>query len=215
MNTEFISTLPSNIVLAAVTKNHPSCIVVEAARAGIKHIAENRVQEAKHKLDEIGKCGLVWHLIGHLQTNKVRAAVGIFDVIESVDSIRLMKVLNEEAARIDKVQDILLQLNLTHEPQKTGFSEADYREALTLLPEFANLRVCGLMVIAKDVDDPEETRPVFRRAKELFQQLQRMYPVEVLSMGMTNDYRVAIEEGSTEIRLGRALFGERDYSIKC
>ncbi len=209
-----MSTLPSGIVLVAVTKNHPSGVITEAAKAGIEHIAENRVQEAKHKLEEIGKCGLVWHLIGHLQTNKVRVAVGIFDVIESVDSIHLMRVLNEEAARISKVQDILLQLNLTCEPQKTGFGEADYREALALLPEFANLRVRGLMVIAKDVDDPEEMRPVFRRAREMFLQLQRVYPVDVLSMGMTNDYRVAIEEGSTEIRLGRALFGERDYSIK-
>lgn len=209
-----INSIPSDIVLVGVTKNHPGTVIVEAAKGGIRHIAENRVQEAKHKLDEFGKCGLVWHLVGHLQTNKVRTAVGIFDIIESVDSIHLMEVLDREAERINKVQDILLQLNLTREPQKTGFSEDGYREALRVLPKFGNLRLRGLMVIARDTDDIGEIRAVFRAARNLFVDLQKECPVDILSMGMTNDYRVAIEEGTTEIRLGRALFGERDYLMK-
>lgn len=214
MNTNLVVSLPPDVVLVGVTKNHPAAIIVEAAKGGIRHIAENRVQEAKHKFDEIGKCGLVWHLIGHLQTNKARTAVGIFDIIESVDSLHLMETLNEEATRIGKVQDILLQLNLTHEMQKTGFSEQDYQETLQVLPRFSNLRLRGLMVIAQDTECIEETRPVFRQAKEMFSQLQQKYPVDILSMGMTNDYKIAIEEGATEVRLGRALFGERDYSVR-
>ncbi len=214
MDKNLISSFPVNVVLVGVTKNHPASIIVEAAKNGISHIAENRVQEAKHKYDEIGKCGLVWHLIGHLQTNKARTAVDIFDIIESVDSLHLIEVLNEEAARIGKVQDILLQLNLTHETQKTGFNEQDYQEVLQVLPRFSNLRLRGLMVIAKDTENIEETRPVFRQAKEMFSQLQQKYPVDILSMGMTNDYKIAIEEGATEVRLGRALFGERDYSVR-
>lgn len=214
MNSAILKDIPQDVVVVGVTKNHTSDVIKTALANGIRHIAENRVQEAKHKFDELGKSGLVWHLIGHLQTNKARVAVNIFDIIESVDSLHLLTVLNEEAARVGKVQDILFQLNLTQEPQKTGFNMPDFAEALDFLPKFSSIRLRGLMVIAKETDNSEETRPVFRQARNEFIKLQKSFSVDILSMGMSNDYKVAIEEGATEIRLGRALFGERDYSVR-
>ena len=202
------------VTLVAVTKNHAPEVITEALSLGVECIGENRVQEAKHK-KEVLPAGGKWHLIGHLQTNKARQAVALFDLIESVDSERLLALINEEAGRIGKVQDILLQLNIAKEEQKTGFTKEEYLVVLEKLGDFKNIRLRGLMVIAQACTDIEETRPVFAAGYRAFGRLKETHPeVDCLSMGMSNDYTVAIEEGANMVRVGTALFGQRDYSLK-
>ena len=202
------------VTLVAVTKNHAPEVITEALSLGVECIGENRVQEAKHK-KEVLPAGGKWHLIGHLQTNKARQAVALFDLIESVDSERLLALINEEAGRIGKAQDILLQLNIAKEEQKTGFTKEEYLAVLEKLGDFKNIRLRGLMVIAQACTDIEETRPVFAAGYRAFCRLKETHPeVDCLSMGMSNDYTVAIEEGANMVRVGTALFGQRDYSLK-
>ena len=202
------------VTLVAVTKNHTPEVITEALSLGVECIGENRVQEAKHK-KEVLPAGGKWHLIGHLQTNKARQAVALFDLIESVDSERLLALLDEEAGRIGKLQDVLLQLNIAKEEQKTGFTKEEYLAVLEKLGDFKNIRLRGLMVIAQACTDIEETRPVFAAGYRAFCRLKETYPeIDCLSMGMSNDYTVAIEEGANMVRVGTALFGQRDYSLK-
>ena len=194
------------VTLVAVTKNHPPEIITDIEALGIANVGENRVQEAKHKQEALGKHGY-WHLIGHLQTNKARQAVALFDLIESVDSEHLLAAVDKEAERIGKVQDILLQ--------KSGLDKEDYLAQLPKLPEYKHVRLRGLMVIAQKCEDIEQTRPVFAAGYRAFARLKQQYPqADILSMGMSNDYTVAIEEGANIVRVGTALFGQRDYSLK-
>ena len=204
----------NDVILVAVTKNHPPEVIAESIALGLQNIGENRVQEAKHKQEAIGKQGY-WHLIGHLQTNKARQAVAHFDLIESVDSEHLLAAVDKEAARIGKVQDILLQLNIAHEEQKSGLDKEEYLALLPKLAEYKNVRLRGLMVIAQKCEDVEETRPVFAAGYRAFVRLREQYPeIDVLSMGMSSDYMIAIEEGANVVRVGTALFGQRDYNYK-
>lgn len=204
----------NDVILVAVTKNHPPEVITESLALGVQNIGENRVQEAKHKQEAIGKQGF-WHLIGHLQTNKARQAVAYFDLIESVDSEHLLAAVDKEAARIGKVQDILLQLNIAHEEQKSGLEKEEYLALLPKLAEYKNVRLRGLMVIAQKCDDIEETRPVFAAGYRAFVRLKKQYPeIDILSMGMSSDYPIAIEEGANVVRVGTALFGQRDYSYQ-
>lgn len=203
-----------SVTLVAVTKNHPPEIITDIEALGIANVGENRVQEAKHKQEALGKHGY-WHLIGHLQTNKARQAVALFDLIESIDSEHLLAAVDKEAARIGKVQDILLQLNIAHEEQKSGLEKEAYLDLLPKLDEYKNVRVRGLMVIAQKCEDIEETRPVFAAGYRAFVRLREQRPeIDLLSMGMSHDYQIAIEEGANIVRVGTALFGERDYSLK-
>jgi pyridoxal phosphate enzyme (YggS family) len=187
------------VTLVAVTKNHPVDVVLESLALGVTNIGENRVQEAKEKRTIVPDRGF-WHLIGHLQTNKAKQAVTLFDLIESADSEH-------------KQQDILLQLNIAREEQKTGFLIEDYLAILPQLDDYKNLCVRGLMVIAPLCGDIEETRPVFKEGYRCFCELRAQRPgIELLSMGMTHDFTVAVEEGANIVRVGTALFGKRDYS---
>ena len=204
----------NDVILVAVTKNHPPEVITKSLALGVQNIGENRVQEAKHKQEAIGKQGF-WHLIGHLQTNKARQAVAHFDLIESIDSEHLLAAVYKEAARIGKVQDILLQLNIAHEEQKSGLEKEEYLALLPKLAEYKNVRLRGLMVIAQKCDDIEETRPVFAAGYRAFVRLKKQYPeIDILSMGMSSDYPIAIEEGANVVRVGTALFGQRDYSYQ-
>lgn len=204
----------NRVEILAVTKNHPPELIVDAFNSGLTEVGENRVQEALHKQAVIDNKDIQWHLIGHLQTNKARQAVGLFDIIESVDSLRLLELLDKEAQRINKVQKILLQINIAEEPQKTGFSVGDYETAVTKIDNFPNLSLQGLMVIAPQTDDTEKIRSVFRKGYEFFAKLKEVQPVSILSMGMSEDFSIAIEEGANQVRLGSALFGARNYSLK-
>lgn len=201
---------PEKITIVAVCKTAPREAVDAAADLGFRHFAENRVQDALRKFEAPLPPGCDLHLIGHLQTNKARPAVGLFDVIESVDRASLIVALEKEAARIEKRLPVLLQVNIAGEQQKAGCTPQEAHELLTALTASAWLAPQGFMTMAPLVDDPEQVRPVFRGLRELRDHLQEQFadvPLPVLSMGMSNDYPVAIAEGATLVRIGRAIFG--------
>ena len=200
------------VCLVAVTKNHPAAVVTEIQSLGVGNIGENRVQEAREKQQQIGHPGK-WHLIGHLQTNKAKQAVEFFDLIESADSEHLLRALEKEAAKQGKVMDVLLQINVAREPQKTGFLPEDYEAVLPLLDSFPHIRVRGIMVIAPNTPDQTVLHCVFRQGYDYFCKLKRQRKdIDFLSMGMTSDYAIAVEEGANMVRVGTALFGARDYN---
>lgn len=202
----------TEVLLVAVTKNHPASAVTDILSLQVTDVGENRVQEARDKQKLLGHPGN-WHLIGHLQTNKAKQAVELFDIIESVDSEHLLLALDKEAGKLGKRIDILLQINIAGETQKTGFAPADYAAILPKLDLFTHVRTRGIMVIAPQTDQVESVRPVFREGYRYFCALQKERPqIDYLSMGMTEDYQVAIEEGANVVRIGTALFGPRDYS---
>jgi pyridoxal phosphate enzyme (YggS family) len=200
------------VCLVAVTKNHPAAVVTEIQSLGVGNIGENRVQEAREKQLQVGHPGK-WHLIGHLQTNKAKQAVEFFDLIESADSEHLLRALEKEAAKQGKVMDVLLQINVAREPQKTGFLPEDYEAVLPLLDSFPHIRVRGIMVIAPNTPDQTVLHSVFRQGYDYFCKLKRQRKdIDFLSMGMTSDYAIAVEEGANMVRVGTALFGARDYN---
>ena len=208
----------TSVTLVAVAKGFKTPQVLEALDAGVRNIGENKIQEALLKYDDVNKAAqskgvcLNWHMIGHLQTNKVRQAVRIFCLIHSVDSIRLAEIINKEAAKICKIQYILLEVNVSGELSKYGFSTDSVQDAFTKIRGLGNLRLQGLMMVAPLLDDPEKARPAFRRFCQLADDLakQRFLPRDYkLSMGMSDDFPVAVEEGATMVRIGRAIFGER------
>ena len=206
--------ISQDVLLVAVTKNHDVEAMREAIDAGAAVIGENRVQEASQKYAVLDR-NVTWHLIGHLQTNKVKHAVKIFDVIESVDSIKLAEAINKEAAKLGKVQKILVQVNLVKEASKTGVYLEDLPELLTAIDGMDNLKLMGLMFIAPIAENPEDVRPMFNQMYNLFTKVQKMplthADIKYLSMGMTHDYRIAIEEGANIVRVGTAIFGPRQY----
>lgn len=202
------------VQLVAVTKNHTVSEMSEAVAAGATVVGENRVQEAMEKYQQIGD-KVKWHLIGHLQTNKVKHAVQIFDLIESIDSIKLAETVNKQAAKINKVQDILVQVNLVKEESKTGVYLEDLPALLKDIDQLTSLKLCGLMFVAPKVENLEDVRPMFHRMYELFRDVQKSKfvhaDIKYLSMGMTHDYKIAIEEGANIVRIGTAIFGPRQY----
>lgn len=200
---------PEEIELVAVTKTVTVEAIKEAVAAGIKIIGESRIQEAEEKFAEIGT-KVKWHLMGHLQTNKVKKALGIFDLIHSVDSLRLAEAINKEAQRTGKIQPILIQIKTTFTQTKFGFEEEKLKEAAARISALPYLQVQGLMTIGPLVGDPQEARPCFGRLKRLFEEIKEEWPMKCLSMGMTNDFEVAIEEGANLVRIGRGIFGERE-----
>lgn len=199
-----------DIVLVVVTKTRSVAEIREAIACGATDIGENYVQEAEAKYSEIGN-GLRWHMIGHLQRNKVKHAVEFFDMIQSVDSEELAREIGRRAEAIGRCMDVLVEVKISSEPTKFG---VDCDEALRLadrISDISGIRVCGLMGMAPIVSDPEAARPYFARLKQIWDKLpqeQRLY----LSMGMTQDFEIAIEEGSNMVRIGTAIFGPRDTS---
>ena len=198
--------LGDKIILVAVTKNHGVELMREAIDAGATDIGENRVQEATEKFQTLDR-QVTRHLIGHLQTNKVKAAVKLFDVIQSVDSEHLAASLDKAAKNIGKVQDVLIQVNLARESQKSGVLLEDLDSLIKFVDEAKNLRLRGLMMIAPNFSDVEECRPLFRQMRELFDELKTSREnFDMLSMGMTHDYKIAVAEGANVVRVGTAIF---------
>ena len=200
--------------LVAVTKNHGVDEMREALDGGVTDIGENRIQEAREKFETLER-DATWHLIGHLQKNKAKYAVKLFDLIHSVDTLELACALDKEAQKIDKVQKILVQVNLAKEASKSGVYEEDLQPLLEAVDELSHLQLAGLMCIAPNYEDVEEVRPLFRRMYEIFQRTKE-FPwktanIIYLSMGMTHDYRIAVEEGANIVRVGTAIFGPRQY----
>lgn len=202
------------VQLVAVTKNHDVAAMREAIDAGATAIGENRIQEAREKYTTLDR-KTAWHLIGHLQTNKAKYAVRMFDLIHSVDSENLALELDKAAGRIDKVQDVLVQVNLAREDSKSGIYREDLLPLLHRVDELPHLRLCGLMCIAPNYDEAEQCRPLFREMYEIFQKVKEISfataNIKYLSMGMTHDYTIAIEEGANLVRVGTAIFGQRQY----
>ena len=203
-----------NIKLIAVTKNHDIYAMREAIDAGALFVGENRVQEAMEKIETLER-NVEWHLIGRLQTNKVKQAVKAFDLIQSVDRLKLAIEIEKAAGKINKVQDVLIQVNLAKEESKTGIYREDLPGLLQKVDEMEHLHLCGLMCIAPNYDEVEKCRPLFREMYKIFLEVRKMSlktaDIKYLSMGMTHDYTIAIEEGANIVRIGTAIFGQRQY----
>jgi pyridoxal phosphate enzyme (YggS family) len=211
----------SEITLIAVTKMHPAAAIAAAAELGITHIGENKVQEFDSKQSEWiplrASHRLHAHLIGHLQSNKAARATSLFDAIDSVDSLRLAERLDAAAAALDRTLPVLIEIKLSDEEAKSGLApqSAELEQLLERLPSLTHLNARGLMTVPPYLRDAEAVRPYFRQLRELRDAYAQRHPklqLNALSMGMTHDYAVGIEEGATEIRLGTALFGARVYS---
>lgn len=202
------------ITLIAVSKTKPIPMLEEVYQEQIRDFGENKVQELTQKEEVLPK-DIRWHMIGHLQRNKIKYIVDKTTLIHSVDSIRLAEAIHKEAQKKGIVADVLLEVNVAEEESKFGFSYDEVLPALETLKTFTNIRIRGLMTIAPFVENPEENRSVFASLKQLSVDIAKKnidnIEVEILSMGMTNDFEVAIEEGATMIRVGTAIFGERQY----
>jgi len=199
---------PSEIRLVSVSKTHSAEVLREAIQAGISVFGENKVKEAEGKIVDLGRDGIEWHLIGHLQSNKARKAVRLFDYIHTVDSVdlaeRLERICFEEGR---ERLDVLIQVDLAGEETKSGIPEVDLPSLIEYLTSCERLKLVGLMILPPFFDDPKATRPYFKRLREIRDDL---LPGGELSMGMSHDFEVAIEEGATMVRVGTAIFGERE-----
>ncbi len=201
---------PGSVTLVAVTKGQPPEVVCAVAALGLSLFGENKVQEAKAKIPQcLGR--LRWHMIGHLQTNKCRDAVELFEMVQSVDSLRLAEELNRRAEQAAKTMPVLLEVNAVGEASKFGCRPDQLLADLARINALPRLEIHGLMTVPPWTPDPEKVRPVFRQMRELQEQCEQLLgaPLPHLSMGMTGDFEVAIEEGATMVRIGTALFGER------
>jgi len=203
----------ADITLIAVSKTQPIIIIEKAFCAGLFHFGENKAQELHEKAGQI-KENLIWHFIGHLQTNKVKYVINSAEFIHSVDSLKLAEEINNRAGKIDKLQKVLLEINTSLEASKFGLiEEKDIINLAEYVKNSDNLELTGLMTMAPFTDDAVLIRNSFSKLRSWFESLnQRGFGLKELSMGMTNDYEIALEEGATMLRIGTAIFGERDYS---
>ncbi len=204
------------VTLIAVSKTKPVSDIRQAMESGIKVFGENKVQEIRDKTEEI-KEPLEWHMIGHLQTNKVKYLPGKVCMIHSVDKMSLAEEIEKQASKHDLIMDVLCEVNMAGEDSKFGLTPIDTPDFVRSIASFEHIRVRGLMTIAPYTDDPESNRKYFRGLKQILEQLKSENingtQLDTLSMGMTGDYEVAIEEGATFVRVGTGIFGERNYSI--
>ena len=205
---------PEEIKLLAVSTSHPADIIQRAIEAGVRDLGENRVQEAEEKITEVGRSSARWHLIGHLQSNKARRAVTLFDVIHSLDSVALARRLESMCVEEGREKlPVLIQLNLAGEATKSGINKEELPELIETVTGCSHLSLIGLMSVPPFFEDAEPVRPLFRQLRELRDQLNAQGVFAgangELSMGMTHDFPVAIEEGATIVRIGTAIFGER------
>ena len=204
------------ITLIAVSKTKPVSMLEEAYSAGIRNFGENKVQEMCEKYEVMEK-DIRWHMIGHLQTNKVKYLIGKTALIHSVDSYKLACEIEKQAAKHNCIMDILIEVNIAEEETKFGLSEEDVINLVKQIAQLPHVRIQGLMTVAPYVVDSEENRPFFRKIKQLSVDINNQnidnVSMNILSMGMTGDYMVAIEEGATMVRVGTGIFGERNYNI--
>ena len=207
---------PTSIGLVAVSKTKPVSLIVEAIDAGITDIGENRVQEAQSKHPQIASL-VKWHLVGHLQRNKVKQALRIFNLIHSVDSLHLLDEIDRRSAQLNRTTEVLIQVNTSAEPSKYGLEPNQTLNFIENTHPYTHVRIKGLMTIGAFLPDPEAVRPMFVLLRQLRDKItaQQFPKVEMdnLSMGMTNDFEVAIEEGANLIRVGTAIFGERAENV--
>ncbi|RLB08887.1 MAG: YggS family pyridoxal phosphate-dependent enzyme [Deltaproteobacteria bacterium] len=211
---KILSELPEGVLLVAAAKTRTPEEILEAIEAGVHIIGENYVQEAEKAYKVIGNKA-EWHMIGHLQTNKVKKAVKIFDMIETVDSVKIANAIDKECKKLGKVMPVLVEVNSAEEPQKAGVMPDEVISFIQSISQLSNIRIKGLMTMGPLVDDPEELRPYFRKTKQLFEKIKEMnipnVEMKYLSMGMSDSYKVAIEEGANMVRIGTKIFGPRQY----
>jgi hypothetical protein len=204
---------PSDVTLIAVSKTYPVMAIKEAQKEDISDFGENKVQELMQKIPDLQN--VKWHLIGHLQTNKVRYIIGQVALIHSVDSMRLAEEISRQAVKQNLKAAVLLEVNVAREASKHGFLEEELLDVVMKISRLEGIAVKGLMTVAPYVADPEENRQIFRKLFHLSVDIQKQnidnISMDILSMGMSNDYQVAIEEGATMVRIGSAIFGQREY----
>jgi pyridoxal phosphate enzyme (YggS family) len=209
---QILRELPTGVRLVAAAKTRQPGEIREAVDAGINIVGENYVQEAQSAREVIGG-KIEWHFIGHLQKNKVRKAVELFDMIETVDSLEIAAEIDRRCAEAGKTMPVLIEVNSGREPQKSGVFPEKTTELIKEISRLKSVRVKGLMTMGPPVDNPEESRPFFRETKRVFEEIKSLglpnVEMKYLSMGMTDSYRIAIEEGANIIRLGSRIFGER------
>lgn len=204
---------PAEVRLVAVSKTVPADSVKKAIGAGVTLFGENYIQEARDKINELEDYPISWHFIGHLQSNKAKYAVRLFELIHSIDSLKLAKAIDKEARKCDKVQPVLVQVNIARETSKSGVTEEAAPELVREAGRFANLSVRGLMTMPPFFNAPDKVRPYFKALRQLRDKIAAMHLDNVsmaeLSMGMTGDFEAAVEEGATLVRIGTAIFGDR------
>jgi pyridoxal phosphate enzyme (YggS family) len=202
-----------SVRLVVVSKTIPAGTVKEAIESGVRILGENYVQEAREKFDALIQYPVSWHFIGHLQSNKTKYAVRLFDLIHSVDSLKLARELDKQAKKVDKIQQILVQVNISEEDTKSGITADEAPRLISEISELENLSIRGLMTMPPYFYQPEKVKPFFAALRKLRDQVKERsltnVSMEELSMGMTGDFEVAIEEGATLVRIGTAIFGER------
>lgn len=211
---QILRELPDGVELVAAAKTRQPEEILEAVGAGIKIIGENYVQEAERAYEVVGDKAK-WHFIGRLQRNKVKKAVRLFDMIETVDSLELAREIDKRCAQIGKIMPVLIEVNSGREEQKSGVFPENVEPLVKELSVFQNIGVMGLMTMGPRFGNPEDSRPYFVETKRIFERLKKLnlsnVEMKYLSMGMTNSYKVAIEEGANMVRIGTRIFGERDY----
>jgi hypothetical protein len=214
------ASIPPQVDLVVAAKTREPAEIEQVIEAGAKYIGENYVQEAERVRAGLGRTArrVRWHMIGHLQRNKVKSAVELFDMIETVDSARLAREIDKRCRRIEKVMPVLVEINSGREPQKTGVMPEKAVDFIREIASLEHLRVMGLMTMGPRFGDPEDSRPSFRVTRELFERIRALEVPNVelrhLSMGMTNSFLIAIEEGSTMVRIGTAIFGQREKETR-
>lgn len=210
---KILEELPEGVSLVGAAKTRTPQEIMEAVEAGLEIVGENYVQEAERAFQVVGR-KVKWHMIGHLQSNKAKKAVGVFDMIETVDSIKLAGAIDKACKKIEKVMPILMEINSGEESQKAGVMPEDAVSLARDMSELNNIRLMGLMTMGPFAGDPEESRPYFQKTKKLFEEIREMnlpgVEMKYLSMGMSNSYKVALEEGANVVRIGTKLFGERE-----
>ena len=211
---EILSDLPEGVEVVAAAKARIPEEVLEAVQSGVKIVGENYVQEAEKAYEMVGN-KVKWHFIGHLQKNKVKKAVNIFDMIETVDSVEIAKEIDKRCEQIGKVMSVLVEINSGEEEQKSGVSPKDAEPLISEISSFKNIKVVGLMTMGPRFGNPEDSRPYFIKTREIFDKVKRLclpnVEMKYLSMGMTNSYKIAVEEGANIVRIGTKLFGKRNY----
>lgn len=211
---EILSDLPEGVEVVAAAKARTPEEVLEVVQSGVRIVGENYVQEAEKAYEMVGG-EVKWHFIGHLQKNKVKKAVKIFDMIETVDSVEVAKEIDKRCEQIGKVLSILVEINSGDEEQKSGVSPRDAEQLIKEVSGLKNIKVMGLMTMGPRFGNPEDSRPYFIKTREIFDKIKKLnlpnVEMRYLSMGMTNSYKIAIEEGANIVRIGTKLFGERNY----
>jgi len=211
---QILSELHDGIELVAAAKTRKPEEVLEVIEAGVKIIGENYVQEAERAYEVVGNRAK-WHFIGHLQRNKVKKAVRIFDMIETVDSVEIAQEIDERCAQIGKIMPVLIEINSGREEQKSGVSPENAEQLIKGISVLQNIKVMGLMTMGPRFGNPEDSRPYFVETKKLFDRFKKLNLPDIemryLSMGMTNSYKIALEEGANIVRIGSKIFGEREY----